>query len=124
MDGTELPDETFSHAPRYGHTPAPGGSGGDHFLPAPGFRKVLTLRYSRLPLADARHCGIAVWALDLSVLTGAWFLVTRRKGLTRAALGWMAATPFALAAFRNTAPGTPPIGCRGVAGHAREVTAR
>ncbi|MGW3513603.1 GNAT family N-acetyltransferase [Streptomyces sp. NPDC000994] len=28
------------------------GSPGDHFLPARGFRKVLTLRYSRLPLAD------------------------------------------------------------------------
>ncbi|MGW4391059.1 GNAT family N-acetyltransferase [Streptomyces sp. NPDC004685] len=28
------------------------GSPGDHFLSARGFRKVLTLRYSRLPLAD------------------------------------------------------------------------
>ncbi|MFF4794515.1 GNAT family N-acetyltransferase [Streptomyces sp. NPDC001276] len=28
------------------------GSPGDHFLPARGFRKVLTLRYSRLSLAD------------------------------------------------------------------------
>ncbi|AJF63791.1 DUF4436 family protein [Streptomyces vietnamensis] len=53
----------------------------------------------------------AMWGLALSVLTGAWFLVTRRKGLTWPALGWMAATLFALAAFRNTAPGTPPIGC-------------
>ncbi|MGW0034112.1 DUF4436 family protein [Streptomyces sp. NPDC003314] len=52
----------------------------------------------------------AMWALAVSVLTGAWFLVTRRKGLTWPALGWMAATLFALAAFRNTAPGTPPIG--------------
>ncbi|MEU1865858.1 DUF4436 domain-containing protein [Streptomyces gardneri] len=54
---------------------------------------------------------VAMWALALSVLTGAWFLVTRRKGLTWPALGWMAATLFALAAFRNTAPGAPPIGC-------------
>ncbi|MFB7586319.1 DUF4436 domain-containing protein [Streptomyces sp. NPDC056169] len=54
---------------------------------------------------------VAMWALAASVLTGAWFLVTRRKGLTWPALGWMAATLFALAAFRNTAPGTPPIGC-------------
>lgn len=53
----------------------------------------------------------AMWALAVSVLIGAWFLVTRRKGLTWPALGWMAATLFALAAFRNTAPGTPPIGC-------------
>ncbi|MEX0171276.1 DUF4436 domain-containing protein [Streptomyces sp. LMG1-1-1.1] len=52
----------------------------------------------------------AMWALALSVLTGAWFLVTRRLGLTWPALGWMAATLFALAAFRNTAPGAPPIG--------------
>ncbi|MEV7568814.1 DUF4436 domain-containing protein [Streptomyces tanashiensis] len=52
----------------------------------------------------------AMWALAAAVLTGAWFLVTRRKGLTWPALGWMAATLFALAAFRNTAPGTPPIG--------------
>lgn len=53
----------------------------------------------------------AMWALAVSVLIGAWFLVTRRKGPTWPALGWMAATLFALAAFRNTAPGTPPIGC-------------
>ncbi|MFF8409048.1 DUF4436 family protein [Streptomyces omiyaensis] len=53
---------------------------------------------------------IAMWALAVSVLTGAWFLVTGRKGLTWPALGWMAATLFALAAFRNTAPGSPPIG--------------
>ncbi|WP_329619535.1 DUF4436 domain-containing protein [Streptomyces sp. NBC_01255] len=53
----------------------------------------------------------AMWALAVSVLIGAWFLVTRRKGLTWPALGWMAATLFALAAFRNTAPGAPPIGC-------------
>ncbi|MFE0647096.1 DUF4436 family protein [Streptomyces sp. NPDC059534] len=52
----------------------------------------------------------AMWALALAVFTGAWFLVTRRMGLTWPALGWMAATLFALAAFRNTAPGTPPIG--------------
>lgn len=31
---------------------AEAGSPGDHFLAARGFRKVLTLRYSRLPLAD------------------------------------------------------------------------
>ncbi|MDI3417050.1 DUF4436 family protein [Streptomyces luteolus] len=52
----------------------------------------------------------AMWALALAVLIGTWFLVSRGKGLTWPALGWMAATLFALAAFRNTAPGTPPIG--------------
>lgn len=53
---------------------------------------------------------VAMWALAVSVLIGGWFLVTRRKSLTWPALGWMAAALFALAAFRNTAPGTPPIG--------------
>ncbi|QNS09135.1 DUF4436 domain-containing protein [Streptomyces xanthii] len=53
---------------------------------------------------------LAMWALAIAVLIGAWFLISRRKGLTWPALGWMAATLFALAAFRNTAPGAPPIG--------------
>ncbi|MFJ2054899.1 DUF4436 domain-containing protein [Streptomyces sp. NPDC087908] len=52
----------------------------------------------------------AMWALTVAVLMGAWHLVRRRTGLTWPALGWMAATLFALAAFRNTAPGAPPIG--------------
>ncbi|MFB6832665.1 DUF4436 domain-containing protein [Streptomyces hydrogenans] len=52
----------------------------------------------------------AMWALTIAVLMGGWFLVRRRAGLTWPALGWMAATLFALAAFRNTAPGAPPIG--------------
>lgn len=54
---------------------------------------------------------VVMWALALSVLAGAWILVTRRRGLDWTALGWMAATLFALAGMRNTAPGTPPIGC-------------
>ncbi|MEU9700452.1 DUF4436 domain-containing protein [Streptomyces sp. NPDC047981] len=53
---------------------------------------------------------VAMWALTVAVLMGGWYLVRRRKGLTWPALGWMAATLFALAAFRNTAPGAPPIG--------------
>ncbi|MFJ3901663.1 DUF4436 domain-containing protein [Streptomyces sp. NPDC090025] len=53
---------------------------------------------------------VAMWALTVAVLLGAWFLVRRRTGLTWPALGWMAATLFALVAFRNAAPGTPPIG--------------
>ncbi|WP_246234920.1 DUF4436 family protein [Streptomyces boluensis] len=32
----------------------------------------------------------AMWALAIAVLIGAWFLVSRRKGLTWPALGWMA----------------------------------
>lgn len=54
---------------------------------------------------------IAMWALGLSVLAGAWILVSRRRGLVWPGLGWMAATLFALAALRNVAPGAPPIGC-------------
>ncbi|MFF0853290.1 GNAT family N-acetyltransferase [Streptomyces sp. NPDC003280] len=38
---------------------AQAGSTGDHFLPAHGFRKVLTLRFSRLPLADADTSALA-----------------------------------------------------------------
>ncbi|MFF3209633.1 DUF4436 family protein [Streptomyces sp. NPDC002886] len=54
---------------------------------------------------------IVMWALAASVLLATWYLTTRRQGLVWPALGWMAATLFALSAFRNTAPGTPPIGC-------------
>ncbi|MEV6583205.1 DUF4436 family protein [Streptomyces sp. NPDC051582] len=52
-----------------------------------------------------------MWALAAAVLIGAWYLTTRGEGVVWPALAWMAATLFALAAFRNTAPGTPPIGC-------------
>lgn len=54
---------------------------------------------------------VAMWALAASVLIGAWYLTTGSEGLVWPGLAWMAATLFALAAFRNTAPGTPPIGC-------------
>lgn len=54
---------------------------------------------------------IVMWGLALCVLAGAWILVSRRRGLIWPALGWMAATLFALAGMRNTAPGGPPIGC-------------
>jgi hypothetical protein len=54
---------------------------------------------------------VVMWALALSVLGGGWILVSRNRGLVWPALGWMAATLFALAGLRNTAPGTPPIGC-------------
>ncbi|MDI2125783.1 DUF4436 domain-containing protein [Yinghuangia seranimata] len=52
----------------------------------------------------------AMWGLAFAVALGSRFLVTRRRGLVWPALGWMAATLFALAGFRNTAPGSPPIG--------------
>ncbi|MGW8765896.1 DUF4436 family protein [Streptomyces sp. NPDC055815] len=54
---------------------------------------------------------MVMWALAASVLIAAWYLGTRGEGLVWPALAWMAATLFALSAFRNTAPGTPPIGC-------------
>ncbi|MEU9859392.1 DUF4436 family protein [Streptomyces sp. NPDC047971] len=54
---------------------------------------------------------VVMWALAASVLIAAWYLTTHGTGLVWPALAWMAATLFALSAFRNTAPGTPPIGC-------------
>ncbi|MFE5486636.1 DUF4436 family protein [Streptomyces sp. NPDC056527] len=54
---------------------------------------------------------VVMWALAGSVLIATWYLTTRSEGLVWPALAWMAATLFALSAFRNTAPGTPPIGC-------------
>ncbi|MEY9874671.1 disulfide bond formation protein DsbB [Streptacidiphilus sp. MAP12-33] len=52
----------------------------------------------------------AMWALALAVLGGAEVLARRRSGLVWPALGWMAATLFALVGLRNAAPGSPPIG--------------
>lgn len=71
----------------------------------------LSLARSNSVLIFAVFMMAAMWALAVAVLVATWFLVTRRKGLVWPALGWMAATLFALAAFRNTAPGSPPIGC-------------
>ncbi|WP_328619724.1 DUF4436 family protein [Streptomyces sp. NBC_00354] len=74
---------------------------------------VVALRVSRSGslLVFAVFMMVVMWALAASVLLGAWYLTTRTKGLVWPALAWMAATLFALSAFRNTAPGTPPIGC-------------
>ncbi|MEV7570890.1 DUF4436 family protein [Streptomyces tanashiensis] len=52
-----------------------------------------------------------MWALAASVLIGTWYLTARHRQLVWPALAWMAAALFALSAFRNTAPGSPPIGC-------------
>ncbi|MEV5101480.1 DUF4436 family protein [Streptomyces massasporeus] len=81
--------------------------------PPSGQDAVVALKLSRSGslLTFAVFMMIAMWALASSVLLGAWYLTTRRQGLVWPALAWMAATLFALAAFRNTAPGTPPIGC-------------
>ncbi|MGW1274182.1 DUF4436 family protein [Streptomyces sp. NPDC002491] len=81
--------------------------------PASGHAAVVALRLSRSGslLVFAVFMMVVMWALAGSVLLGSWFLTTRGEGLVWPALAWMAATLFALAAFRNTAPGTPPIGC-------------
>lgn len=71
----------------------------------------LELARSGSLLAFAVFMMVVMWALAVSVLVGAWYLTTRSEDLVWPGLAWMAATLFALAAFRNTAPGTPPIGC-------------
>ncbi|RSN91990.1 DUF4436 domain-containing protein [Streptomyces sp. WAC 05379] len=71
----------------------------------------LELTRSGSLLVFAVFMMVAMWALAASVLIGAWYLTTGSEGLVWPGLAWMAATLFALAAFRNTAPGTPPIGC-------------
>jgi len=52
----------------------------------------------------------AMWVLALSVLGASVVLVRHHHGLVYPALGWMAATLFALVAARNAVPGSPPIG--------------
>ncbi|MFD7974570.1 DUF4436 family protein [Streptomyces sp. NPDC059071] len=71
----------------------------------------LELSRSGSLLVFAGFMMVVMWALAASVLIGAWYLTTHGEGIVWPALAWMAATLFALAAFRNTAPGTPPIGC-------------
>ncbi|SDY05660.1 protein of unknown function [Amycolatopsis xylanica] len=70
------------------------------------------VRFSRSAgvLVFAVFMMITMWGLAIAVLLGAKHLVTRRRGLIWPAFGFMAATLFALAGFRNIAPGAPPIG--------------
>ncbi|OPC76562.1 DUF4436 domain-containing protein [Embleya scabrispora] len=70
----------------------------------------LGVQRSRTVLLFAVFMIVAMWALAIAVFIGAKVMVGGRRGLVWPALGWMAATLFALAAFRNTAPGNPPIG--------------
>ncbi|MDG4865851.1 DUF4436 family protein, partial [Streptomyces sp. T-3] len=53
----------------------------------------------------------AMWAIALSVVVACWLVVGQRRGLVWPALGWMAASLFALVGLRNAAPGSPPNGC-------------
>lgn len=54
---------------------------------------------------------VVMWALALSVAAAAVIIGRNKLGLTWPAMSWMAATLFALAVFRGTAPGSPPFGC-------------
>ncbi|MDX3638537.1 DUF4436 family protein [Streptomyces sp. MB09-02B] len=71
----------------------------------------LGLARSGSSLVFAVFMMAVMWELAASVLIGAWYLTTGPEGLVWPGPAWMAATLFALAALRNTAPGTPPIGC-------------
>lgn len=53
---------------------------------------------------------IVMWALAFAVAAAAVVIGRKRLGLVWTGMSWMAATLFALAAFRGTAPGHPPIG--------------
>jgi Domain of unknown function (DUF4436) len=65
---------------------------------------------SRSTLILALMMMAIMWALALTVAAASWTLVKDRRGLIFPAMSWMAATLFALAAFRNAAPGSPPVG--------------
>lgn len=75
---------------------------------APGFD--LQLRRARGTFAMVWLMYLVMWALALSVLTGALVIGHLHHGLPWPALGWMAASLFALSGYRATAPGSPPIG--------------
>ncbi|MFI1154667.1 DUF4436 family protein [Streptomyces sp. NPDC020817] len=77
--------------------------------PEPGFD--IVLNRSRGTFAMVGLMFVVMWVLALTVAVGALVIGGTRRGLVWPAMGWMAATLFALAAFRNTAPGAPPIGC-------------
>jgi Domain of unknown function (DUF4436) len=70
----------------------------------------VSMKRSRSTLIFVCLMAAVMWALALAVAAAARVQVRRRRGLTWPALGWMAATLFALTAFRNAAPGSPPIG--------------
>lgn len=81
----------------------------DQITPGAVFLDV-TLSRSRSTLIFAWFMMAVMWALALAVAAAARVQVTQRRGLIWPALGWMAATLFALTAFRNAAPGGPPVG--------------
>ncbi|NGN68324.1 DUF4436 family protein [Streptomyces sp. A7024] len=52
-----------------------------------------------------------MWVIALAVSLACWLVVNQGRGLVWGALGWMAASLFALVGLRNAAPGSPPNGC-------------
>jgi hypothetical protein len=78
-----------------------------------GRMRVVTVRVTRTrsTFILAWFMALAMWALTVSCIVAAWLITSQRRGLIWPALGWMAATLFALVGMRNAAPGNPPIGC-------------
>lgn len=71
----------------------------------------LRMSRSRGTLILAWFMMVLMWLLALGVIGATWVIIADRRGFVWPALGWMAASLFALASFRNAAPGSPPIGC-------------
>ncbi|MDI3421473.1 DUF4436 family protein [Streptomyces luteolus] len=70
-----------------------------------------TVKRSRSTFIMAWFMIAAMWAIALAVAVACWLVVGQRRGLVWPALGWMAASLFALVGLRNAAPGSPPNGC-------------
>ncbi|MFM9370775.1 DUF4436 family protein [Streptomyces sp. Da 82-17] len=70
-----------------------------------------TVKRSRSTFIMAWFMITAMWAIALAVAVACWLVVGQRRGLVWPALGWMAASLFALVGLRNAAPGSPPNGC-------------
>ncbi|RKT19997.1 uncharacterized protein DUF4436 [Streptomyces sp. 1114.5] len=96
-------DPFFAVHPTAEHPTADGPTTGTVVLNARATRARSTLILAWFMIA-------AMWALALAVMGGAEVLYRGRLGMVWPALGWMAATMFALIGMRNAAPGGPPIG--------------
>lgn len=70
----------------------------------------LSLERSGASKSFAVFMFMSMWVLALAVVGAAFVIVHKQSGLLWPALSWMAATLFALVAFRNAVPGAPPLG--------------
>ncbi|MFM9370535.1 DUF4436 family protein [Streptomyces sp. Da 82-17] len=70
-----------------------------------------TARRSRSTFILAWFMIGSMWAVGLAVAVACWLVVGQRRGLVWGALGWAAASLFALVGLRDAAPGSPPNGC-------------